>query len=335
MTSIKIFTSDNKEYTIKFSIKSEKLDLNISNNSSVSLSYKALFTYDELCKLNRFFRQFDTVKEIYESLVNLENLEKKINIKPEDKFIYLKISLPIVFKGQSNTEITFMLPATEIKESELIIKLCEEVEKINVLERKIKFLFDLNGKTEKDFILYEECKGIIANIKNIKSKIITPDDFAIVQMGIKQKLNKTIKEAKLLYRASRDGDSKQFHSRCDGKENSVTFVKAKNGRKFGGFVNKSFHLNDGWINDPNCFLFSLFYKECYFYNNEGHMFNGNHSGPEWGDGHDISLNDGCLSQANSYCKQKSFNYNGKLNALSGGEQSFQVEDYETYELILE
>ena len=51
-------------------------------------------------------------------------------------------------------------------------------------------------------------------------------------MGIKQKLNKTIKEAKFLYRASRDGDSNQFHSRCDGKENSVTFVKTKNWRKF-------------------------------------------------------------------------------------------------------
>ena len=77
MASIKILTSDNKEYTIKFSIKSEKLDLNISNNSSVSLCYKASFTYDELCKLNMFFRQFNTVKKIYESIVNLENLEKK------------------------------------------------------------------------------------------------------------------------------------------------------------------------------------------------------------------------------------------------------------------
>jgi hypothetical protein len=172
------------------------------------------------------------VKEIYESIVNLENFEKKINIKPEDKFNYLKISLLIVFKGQRNTEITFMLPATEIKESELIIKLCEEVEKLNVLERKINFLFDLNGKTEKDFILYEEYRHKIANIKNIESKIITPDDFVTVQMGIKQKLNKTIEEAKLLYRASRDGDSNQFHSRCDGKENSVTFVKTKNWRKF-------------------------------------------------------------------------------------------------------
>ena len=154
-------------------------------------------------------------------------------------------------------------------------------------------------------------------------------------MGVKQKLNKIIKEAKLLYRASRDGDSNQFHSKCDGKENTVTFVKAKNGRKFGGFVNKAFHSNDGWITDPNCFLFSLFYKECYFYNNNGYMYNGSHPGPEWGNGHDLTLSNGCLSNTNSYCRQKSFNYNGKSNALSGGEQQFQVEDYETYELILE
>ena len=41
------------------------------------------------------------------------------------------------------------------------------------------------------------------------------------------------------------------------------------------------------------------------------MFNESHSGPEWGSGHDITLCDGCLSQANSYSKLKSFNYNGK------------------------
>ena len=336
MTSIKTLTSYIKRYNITISIKSEKLDLNISNNSSIALSYRASFTCEELYKLNRFFRQFDNVKEIYEFIANLENIEEKISIKQEDKFINLKISLPIIFKHQRNTEITFVLPVVEIKESELIIKLCKEVEKINVLENKINFLFDCFGKTEKDFIFYEETMNkIVKNLKKIESTIIIPVDFATVQTGIKQKLNKKIKEAKLLYRASRDGDSDKYHSKCDGKENTVTFIKAKNGRKFGGFVSKAFHYNDGWINDPNCFVFSLFYKECYYKNNnDQYGYNGSHPGPEWGGGHDLTLVNGCLSNTNSYCKQSSYNYNGKSNALCGG-GNFQVEDYETYELILE
>ena len=65
-----------------------------------------------------------------------------------------------------------------------------------------------------------------------------------MQWALKKTLDKTIKEARLLYRASRDGDSTQFHSKCDGKENTVTFVLSKNGRRFGGFSNKGFHSNN-------------------------------------------------------------------------------------------
>ena len=69
---------------------------------------------------------------------------------------------------------------------------------------------------------------------NIESDIINDLDFFTISIGIKRNLKKTIKSAKLLYRATRDGDHTQFHSKCDGKENTVTFIKAKNGRRFGG-----------------------------------------------------------------------------------------------------
>ena len=188
------------------------------------------------------------------------------------------------------------------------------------------------GKTEKDFKLYEELRLSIA-----ESKIVAPEDFLTVQIGIKEKLNKTIKEAKLLYRASRDGDSTQFHSKCDGIENTVTFVKSKNGRKFGGFANKAFNSSDNWISDPNCFVFSLFHKECYYYNNGYMIYGSSNYGPTWGhvnNGNDLYMASGCLNNTTSQTNQRSFDYKGKSNALSGG-TSFQAEDYETYQLILE
>ena len=139
----------------------------------------------------------------------------------------------------------------------------------------------------------------------------------------------------MLYRASRDGDSTQFHSKCDGIENTVTFVKSKNGRKFGGFANKAFNSSNKWISDPNCFVFSLLHKECYYYNNNGSMIYGNSSyGPTWGAGHDLYLANSCLNNTSSATNQSSFDYKGKSNALSGG-TNFQAEDYETYQLILE
>ena len=148
-------------------------------------------------------------------------------------------------------------------------------------------------------------------------------------------MNKTIKEAKLLYRASRDGDSAQFHPKYDGKKNMVTFVQAKNGRKFGGFANQAFNSNNSWVSDPNCFVFSLFYNECYYYNNDGYMIYGCSSyGPCWGSGNDLYLASGCLNNTDSGSNKNSFNYLNRVNALAGS-SSFQVEDYETYELILE
>lgn len=335
--TFKIATSDDKSYSLKFSVKSEKIEIYISNNNSIYLSYKASFTIDELHKLNKYFRQFDTINEAYDFLINIEKIEEIINIKVEDKFINLKLSLPHISKAKTQIEINFIIPVVEIKESDLIIKLCEKTEKIDVLEKKINYIFSILRKTEKNFKDYEIMSK---NIKNIESYIVTIDDFATVQIGIREKLNKTIKEAKLLYRASRDGDySTQFHSKCDGKKNTVTFVQAKNGRKFGGFANQAFNSNKGWISDPNCFVFSLFYNECYYYNNNGYMIYGNSSyGPLWGSGSgydfDLYLPSGCLNNTTSTSKQNSFNYLNRVNALTGS-GGFQAEDYETYELVLE
>lgn len=82
------------------------------------------------------------------------------------------------------------------------------------------------------------------------------------------------------------------------------------------------------------FFCSLDNYECYYYNNSGYMVYGSSSnGQYFGDGHDIVINNGCLSN-NSSTNQYSFDYNGKNYALNGG-SSFQVDDYEVYELILE
>ena len=333
--SLKI-NSDDKSYNLQFSIKSDKLDISISNDSSIALSFNASFTFDELVKLNRYFRQFDSVLEIYNFIVNLEKIEELISIKAENKFINLKISIPSPAKNKENIDIIFVLPAVQIKESELIVKLCQEVEKINTLEKKINYIFMCIGKTEEDFKGYEKFVSTLKHLLTVyESKIVTPEDFSTVQIGIKEKLNKNIKEVKLLYRASRDGDANQFHSKCDGIENTVTFVKSKNGRKFGGFANKAFNSSNAWISDPNCFVFSLLHKECYYYNNNGYMIFGSSSyGPYWGSWGDLYMASGCLNNTTSTTAQNSFDYKGKSNALSGS-TNFQAEDYETYQLILE
>ena len=93
-STFQIMNSERKLFTLKFYVKSSKLEICISNNYSMYLSYKVSLNVEELHKLNKFFRQFDTVEEIYDFIVNIENAEEKMSIATEDKYINLKITLP-------------------------------------------------------------------------------------------------------------------------------------------------------------------------------------------------------------------------------------------------
>jgi hypothetical protein len=62
----------------------------------------------------------------------------------------------------------------------------------------------------------------------------------------------------LLYRATRDGfTGKAFHSKCDGKGNTITIIKSHLNYVFGGYASSAWNSSEKYINDPNAFLFSL------------------------------------------------------------------------------
>ena len=255
--SLQVLLLDKKSsYTLKFSVILNKLEIFVSNDNNLPLSYKISFQIEDFHKLNKFFKQFETVEEILDFIVGLEELDEKINIITEDKFIKLNITLPFISKGNSYKVMELIIPSIEVKENDLIIKLCEKFHKITVLELKFDYIFNCLQKKEEDFDFYVESKfNVHKNIKNIESKIITLDDFIVPSIGIKKNVNKIIKEVKLLYRATRDVDSTQFHNKCNGKINTLTFVKAKNGRKFGGFANLSWHSNNAYIWIKRLFFF--------------------------------------------------------------------------------
>ena len=83
--------------------------------------------------------------------------------------------------------ISLKIPKIELKEKDLIKNLCEQVKKIDILKSKINFIFGCVGKTEKDFLLYEEImKNLSTKISD--SKIVEPADFLLVAQDIKEKM---------------------------------------------------------------------------------------------------------------------------------------------------
>jgi hypothetical protein len=72
-------------------------------------------------------------------------------------------------------------------------------------------------------------------------------------------ITKPKRPASLLYRATRDGfTSSSFHSKCDGKPNTVSIIKTNSNFVLGGYTAKVWNTNAGdYTFDDNAFIFSL------------------------------------------------------------------------------
>ena len=316
------------------------MNIIISDESFIS-NYKISLSKEDLYKNNKYLRQFDSIEEIHEFLTGLEDLQNKINIKFDKTFVILTITLPKISKGSKDLKIEIMIPGSQLKENDILEALYEKVKEINILNEKIEYLMK-KFCTSGEFELYQKGKKlydkIIKNDDIINNKIINSEmDLVPISVGIKEKFDKKIKDMRLLYRASKDGDlCSVFHLKCDNKPNIVVFVKSKNGRRFGGFTNVGFNSTRGWTWDLNAFLFSLDHHECYYIKNANKskiIYDYDNYGPLWGEGYDLYLCDNCLSKKCD-SQQESFDYRGKFQALSGAD-SFELEDYEAYSLTLE
>ena len=171
----------------------------------------------------------------------------------------------------------------------------------------------------------------------MKSDIIKYEELYLIEEGIKKNLNKRIKEYKLLFKGKRDGfESKDFHSKCDNKSYTVSFVKSKEGRRFGGFTDVKWDQSGSWKKGSNGFIFSLDNNEIY-YNKDSNcnIYCNSNCGPTFGGGFDFYLSNNCDKNNNSFDNSSnSYDTKGKKYALAGREY-FYVEDYEVYKIELE
>ena len=173
--------------------------------------------------------------------------------------------------------------------------------------------------------------------ETIDTHIMKYNELCLIQTGVKYKLNKNIKKYKLLFRASKDGfQAKDFHSKCDGKSNTVTLVETTTGRRFGGFTDVNWDQSNNYKTGSNGFIFSLDDKAIYYNKNSNYNIYCNSSyGPTFGGGHDFYLCDECNTNNSSYNNtDHSYDTKGLKSAMAGS-YYFLVKDYEVYQLELE
>ena len=311
-------TKDNCPFTLTFKIESNSLVINISEDESVpSINYCSKLTLDDLVKESKYFKLFESLEELLPEIKNLCD-EKKISLKKGRSTINLILSLPL----RVIEEIELAIPQIEADTQKVIADLCSTV---NELNRKFKLL-KLGPITEEQ--LNENLKNKDILYKEEEKKMV--HDWILKAMKSEgKKVNMT-----LLYRLSTHGDSSNtFHNYCNNKGNTLTLVRNTKGYRCGGFITKSWTSSNGYINDPNAFLFSLEYKEQYFtYDGINAIYDHSGCGPYFGSNGDLCISNNCSQNYSSSCNFPA-NYGGnKPKCLSGGYNYFKVSELEVYKI---
>ena len=285
--------------------------------------------------------QLQILKQISENqnmikIIQTQNQNQKENfLKTTEK---LQIQINQNFKEnqtQNQTILNQILKENQTQNQKIQNQIQKNQETFQKEIKEIKKNFENFNKTFlKEKILPNLHKLILFN--NMKSDIIKYEELDLIEEGIRKNLNKRIKEYRLLFKGKRDGfGSKDFHSKCDNKSYTVSFVKSKEGRRFGGFTDVEWDQSGSYKEGSNSFIFSLDNNEIYY--NQNSILNiscYSDCGPIFGYA-DFRISDNC-DKNNESCEHSGVSYDtkGKKYALAGRE-NFYVEDYEVYKIELE
>ena len=147
---------DNQFYNLKMFLREKSIIFNIIIvNDFTEIIYLNNFTLEELYNLNRFFRQYLSIEELFKLF--FKNIkEKDINIIKNGNKIKFNF---FVLSRNKKEKVTFILNEEKIDLEKIVYKLCEKIKNI---EKKFK----LNQEKEK---AKEKSKTFL--IKFIESKI--------------------------------------------------------------------------------------------------------------------------------------------------------------------
>ena len=284
---------------------------------------KAVFSQYSCEDFIEFLKKLSEMKKI--SLIKNNN---KVLIKFEAELLFKKhiVEIELSCKDQNFESIEKELK--ELKQENIELK-----KRIEILETEMK-----------------EIKKVLNPSFNInrlkignKSVIMKENEFDMIHLAIKSRLNKEVKELKKLYQATIDGDGAiNFHSRCDNIPNTLVLIKSAGNRRFGGFTTAQWSSSSSgeYKDDPNAFVFSLDKQKIYSYKKNGKAIcNNKDYGPIFGGPHDFLIYRHGIQEKHLYTYESSsncsYNYNGDNNALSedGKASWIYAAEYEVFQVI--
>ena len=270
------FVLNEEEYSL--STKTEKENIIIESKKkedNVPFGYQLISDLEKLKKENKIFEicvSNDEVKSVLDYIAS-----KKENIEAELENETMKITF--------NFEVLSLKRKIELNLKEKIysekgmIKYLKN--KSNLFQKENKQLKDQLKDQFKDIIISNNLSFEETKINSVSSLIKNEKEYNLIKSGIKDLNNKKV-ELKLLYKASKDGDSPEiFHSKCDGKGPTITIFKTKNNYIFGGYTDVSWDSESKNRPGKNTFLFSFNNMKIYPGVNGGSIFCHKNVGPRF------------------------------------------------------
>jgi hypothetical protein len=201
--------------------------------------------------------------------------------------------------------------------------------------------FNTSNKPDPRYIISSDQFNLVSSFLN--SLILTQNERELLT----QMFNYSI-SGELIYRASSDGfEASSFHSRCNGKENTVTIIKTTSNSVFGGFTSQNWpNSYSEWSYSQDAFIYSL--RRSGSFNNKKLRVKDNayaiygyyENGPIFGRGFDIfvsdksNINNNSYSNlGNSYQLPEDINYGyDTANTYLAGSRNWQTVEIEVYQL---
>ena len=328
----KKYSENNNLYSIKIQSNTSEIQINIKDLNDIeeiSTCYKATFSKDKIAGNNNILSKLD-IEDIKDILINVIN-SNKLSIQKENQSII--------------TFWKFIL----IKEVE--IKLILTKEKINDKEIIEQLIIGMKNLKKENSELKNEINNLKKDMENLKIEVavkLFQGSNIVDSLYEKNKIKEWVydineknigKEIKLIYKATRDGDSaSKYHHFCDNKSPLITLIKTKKNRKFGHYTEAMLIAQNkgNYSKDVKAFLFSLDKMKKYNIKKaDNAIWYGENYGPCFGYGCDIYLNGGFLTNENNLERNASYNsYDVPSNTEFTGESNFGVNEVEVYQIII-
>ena len=338
-------------YKVTISNNGEAITFNaMKTNKMDDIFYESTYKFEELVKLEKSLRAYDTISEVFGAMVDFFDQKQVIVKEVTQNTINFEIKTTTITKKEISIIIT--LTKKDIDKDCVIKQLCQKIntleednkslkDRINNLENEVSEIRDWKNEKDKELEKIAQEKKTKIALKDVDSKIFkSVKEIEFCEQRIR-KINKYLADKKfklkLLFRATRDGDSAStFHSKCDYIRDTLTLVKTSRGFRFGGFTTETWDGNSTYKNDKSAFCFSLDFKKIYNFKGDKAIGAFPDEGPNFGY-FMFEIYDNCFKNGADFNDELNRNYDNQNieNEINGGETYAQIVDYEVFQVLFD